>query len=37
MMTDMFSKFTVAVPIKDQQAETVASVLVNEWFFRPQF
>ncbi|XP_056118703.1 uncharacterized protein LOC130096084 [Rhinichthys klamathensis goyatoka] len=34
VMTDVFSKFTVAVPTKDQQAETVARVLVNEWFFR---
>lgn len=32
VMTDVFSKFTVAVPTKDQQAQTVACVLVNEWF-----
>ncbi|RXN12587.1 Transposon Ty3-I Gag-Pol poly [Labeo rohita] len=34
VMTDVFSKFTVAVPTRDQQAETVARVLVNEWFFK---
>ncbi|RXN38385.1 Transposon Ty3-I Gag-Pol poly [Labeo rohita] len=34
VMTNVFSKFTVAVPTRDQQAETVARVLVNEWFFK---
>jgi len=34
VMNDVFSKFTVAVPTKDQQAETMARVLVNDWFFK---
>lgn len=34
VMTDVFSKFTVAVPTWDQQAGTVARVLVEEWFFK---
>ncbi len=34
VMTDVFSKFTVAVPTRDQQARTVARVLVEEWFFK---
>ncbi len=34
VMTDVFSKFTVAVPTRDQQAGTVARVLVEEWFFK---
>ena len=32
-MTDIFTKFTRAVPTKDQKAETVANVLLNEWFY----
>ncbi|XP_041862171.1 uncharacterized protein LOC121653037 [Melanotaenia boesemani] len=32
IMTDVFSKFTQAVPTSDQTAVTVAKVLVNEWF-----
>lgn len=34
IMTDVFSKFTQAVPTRDQRASTVASVLVREWFVR---
>lgn len=34
IMTDVFSKFTQAVPTRDQKATTVASVLCWEWFFR---
>ena len=33
VMTDIFTKFTKAVPTKDQKAETVANVLLNEWFY----
>lgn len=33
-MTDVFTKFTLAVPTRDQRAETVAQVLVNEWFYK---
>lgn len=33
VMTDIFSKFTQAVPTKDQKALTVAKVLIKEWFF----
>ena len=31
VMTDVFSKFTVAIPTKDQKATTVAKVLTQEW------
>lgn len=31
-MTDIFSKFTQAVPCKDQKATTVAKILVKDWF-----
>lgn len=34
VMTDVFSKFTQAVPTRDQKATTVANVLVREWFVR---
>lgn len=34
IMTDVFSKFTQAVPTYDQRAPTVANVLVKEWFCR---
>lgn len=34
VMTDVFSKFTQAVPTRDQRAATVAEVLVKEWFYR---
>lgn len=32
VITDIFSKYTVAVPTRDQRAETVARLLVTEWF-----
>ncbi|CAB3992258.1 Transposon Ty3-I Gag-Pol poly, partial [Paramuricea clavata] len=32
VMTDVFTKFSLAVPTKDQKASTVAKVLVKEWF-----
>ena len=32
IITDVFTKFAVAVPTRNQKAETVAKVLVNEWF-----
>lgn len=32
IMTNVFSKYTVAVPTRDQRAETVARLLVTEWF-----
>ena len=32
VMSDIFSKFTVATPTKDQTAKTVARVLLKEWF-----
>lgn len=32
VMTDVFSKFTQAIPTKDQTAQTVARVLVERWF-----
>jgi transposase InsO family protein len=34
VMTDVFTKWTQAVPTRDQKARTVANVLVKEWFFR---
>ncbi|KAI3365436.1 hypothetical protein L3Q82_010520, partial [Scortum barcoo] len=34
VMTDVFSKFTVAVPTRDQRASTVAQVLICEWFYK---
>lgn len=36
VLTDVFSKFTVAIPTSDQRAETVAfvEVFVEEWFFK---
>lgn len=34
VLTDVFSKYTLAVPTRDQRAETVVQVLVTEWFFR---
>ena len=32
VMTDVFSKYTLAIPTRDQHASTVAHVLVVEWF-----
>lgn len=32
VITDVFSKYTLAVPTRDQRAATVANVLVAEWF-----
>ena len=32
VMTDVFSKYTLAVPTRDQRVSTVAQVLVTEWF-----
>lgn len=32
VLTDVFSKYTLAVPTRDQHASTVAQVLVTEWF-----
>lgn len=34
VMMDVFNKFTVAIPTRDQQGETVARVLVGEWFYK---
>ena len=33
-MTDLFTKFSIAVPTRNQEATTVASVLIKEWVFR---
>lgn len=32
VLTDVFSKFTQAIPMRGQQASTVAKVLVHDWF-----
>ncbi|KAL6473508.1 hypothetical protein MHYP_G00170690 [Metynnis hypsauchen] len=34
VLTDVFSKFTLVVPTRDQRASTVASVLIKDWFYR---
>ena len=34
VVTDVFTKFTQAVPTKDQKAKTVAHHLVKDWFVR---
>ena len=33
VMTDAFSKFSVAVVMPNQQAKTVAKALVDKWFY----
>ena len=32
VLTDVFIKFTVAIPTRDQKAVTVAKALIPEWF-----
>ena len=32
VLTDAFTKFTVAVPTRDQRASTIVKTLVREWF-----
>ena len=32
VMTDVFTKYTVAVPTRNQEAVTVVQVLVQDWF-----
>uniref|UniRef100_A0AAQ4PVA4 Integrase catalytic domain-containing protein n=1 Tax=Gasterosteus aculeatus aculeatus TaxID=481459 RepID=A0AAQ4PVA4_GASAC len=34
VLTDVFSKFTQAIPTRDQRAATVADVLTKEWFYK---
>ena len=34
VLTDVFTKFTQAIPTRDQKATTVARVLVRDWFVR---
>lgn len=34
VMTDVFSKFTVAIPTRDQTAQATAKILVREWFLK---
>ena len=34
VLTDVFTKFTQAIPCKDQKARTVARSLVRDWFVR---
>lgn len=34
VITDVFSKYTQAIPTRDQRAITVAQVLLHEWFYR---
>lgn len=34
VMTNVFSKYTVAIATSDQRASTVVNVLMKEWFFR---
>ena len=35
VLSDVFTKFTLAVPTKDQKAATVAKVLVKDWYSQP--
>ena len=32
VLTDVFTKFTIAIPTRDQKASTVVKALVREWF-----
>ena len=34
VLTDVFTKFTQAIPTRNQEAQTVARVLIREWFQR---
>ncbi|MES9879686.1 MAG: DDE-type integrase/transposase/recombinase [Sedimenticola sp.] len=34
VLTDVFTKYTIAVPTRNQKATTVAKVLVQEWFHK---
>ena len=34
IMTDVFTKYTLAFPTRDQRAITVAQILTREWFFK---
>ena len=34
VMTDVFPKFTYAIPTRDQKVTTTAKVLIKEWFFK---
>lgn len=32
VLTDVFSKYTLAIPTHDQRASTVAQAIITEWF-----
>ncbi len=34
VVTDIFTKFTQAFPTKDQQTDTIAKILLKEWFIK---
>lgn len=34
VMTNVFSKYTLAIPTRDQRAPTVAQALISEWFYK---